>query len=258
MRLYMSYMKMHLKTALEYKTSLILTGIAQGLTMLIELYTIYALFQKFSLLSEYDVNELIVGFSSMWLGFSLAETFGRGFDTFSKLIVNGNFDMLLIRPRTLFVQIIGSDAAYEKFARIICSLGLYIYSGIKIIGEVTWQKVLLLIEMPIGCAVIILGLFIIGATISFFTIQGLEAINIFTNGTKQVSEYPLGIYNKAIKFVFTFIIPIAIANYYPIEYLTSRTSDWWYVVLPLLSVIPFALSLSVFKIGLNKYTSTGS
>ena len=55
--------------------------------------------------------------------------FGRGFDHFSKIIVNGNFDILLIRPRSLFIQIIGHDICYEKIGRVLLSLGVFIFSA---------------------------------------------------------------------------------------------------------------------------------
>lgn len=258
MRLFIKYLGMHLKTSLEYKLSFILLSISQGLIMLIELFTIYALFSKFKLLDLYDINSLLMGFSVIWLGFSISETFARGFDNFSKLIVNGNFDLLLVRPRSLFLQIIGTDICYEKISRVLFALGLYIYSIVHLIDAFTISKVLLLITMAVGCSLIITSLFILGATLAFYTVQGLEAVNIFTNGTRQVVQYPIGIYNKVIKFIFTFIIPISLVNYYPIDYLCGNKTNFYYNFMPFVSLIPFILSIQIFRIGLKKYTSTGS
>ena len=218
MRLFINYLSLHLKVALEYKSSFIMTFISQILGMLVELFTVYSLFNKFKLLEIYDVNELLLGFSALWLGYSLSELFARGFDHFSYLIVNGNFDILLIRPSSLFIQILGSDIAYEKSGRAIVSLMLFIYSAFKVIKDFTFLKLLLLIFMVIGCVVIILSVFIIGASLSFKTVQGLEVINIITNGTRQVGQYPMGIYRKVIRLFFTIIIPITLINYYPLEY----------------------------------------
>ena len=124
MKLFKNYLSMHLKTALEYKASFILTLISQGLYMLIELYTVYALFGKFALLETYNQYALLLGFSTMWTSFSFAELIARGFDNFSNLIVNGNFDLLLIRPRNIFIQIIGSDICYEKTFRVLIAFAI--------------------------------------------------------------------------------------------------------------------------------------
>ena len=125
------YLSMHLKVALEYKASFILTIIAQTLSMFLEIFAVEALFYKFSLLDVYNINQLILSYSVVWLGFSLSETFSRGFDHFADLIVNGNFDLLLIRPRNIFLQIFGSDICYEKLGRVTLASYLVISSFIK-------------------------------------------------------------------------------------------------------------------------------
>ena len=114
MKLVLNYLSLHLKIALEYKSSFILIMIAQAVYMLIELFAIYSLLIKFDLLGIYDINQVLLSFSTIWLGYSLSELFGRGFDDFYKIIVNGNFDLLLIRPRNIYLQIFGADICYEK------------------------------------------------------------------------------------------------------------------------------------------------
>ncbi len=258
MKLIKNYLSMHLKVSLEYKSSFILSCISQAIYMLVELFTIYALFLKFKLLNTFDINEMLLGFSTIWLGYSLAELFARGFDHFDKLIVRGDFDLLLIRPRSIFIQIFGSDICYEKFGRTLCALLIYIYSASKVITNLTLLKISLLITMVIGCFILIISLFIIGASFCFVTVQGIEAINIITNGTKQVAEYPLSIYKKPVRMFFTFVIPIVLINYYPISYLTDKTGNILYVFMPLVTIISFIISEYIFHIGMKKYCSTGS
>lgn len=258
MKLFLNYLSLHLKIALEYKSSFIMTLISQVLALFVELFTVYSLFNKFSLLDEYNINELILGFSCLWLGYSLSELFARGFDHFDRLIVNGSFDILLIRPANLFIQILGSDIAYEKSGRVVVAFILFVYSALKVMKSITLLKILLLIFMVLGCLTIIMSIFIIGASFAFITIQGLETINIFTNGTRQVGQYPMGIYKKAVRIFFTIIIPITLINYYPLDYLAGRTNNILYVFMPFLTIIFFIVSNIIFKKGLNKYCSTGS
>ena len=258
MSLIKNYLSLHLKISLEYKSSFILTLIAQALAMIVELFVLIFLFYKFKLLDTYNTYEILLGFSTLWLGYSLVELFGRGFDHFSKIIVNGNFDLLLIRPRTLFIQIFGSDICYEKTGRVLISLIIFIYSSIKVMTNITILKILLLVSMVLCCSIIILSVLIVGASFCFYTIQGLEVINIFTNGTRQVGQYPMGIYKKVVRIFFTLVIPITLVNYYPISYLTGETNNLIYLLLPYYSIIIFIISNIIFYIGTKKYTSTGS
>ena len=258
MKLIRNYLSLHLKVSLEYKSSFILTTISQSITMFVELFTVIALFNKFKLLDTYNTYELLLGFSCLWLGYSLAETFGRGFDNFYKIIINGDFDILLIRPRSLFVQIFGTEICYEKFGRVILSLIIYIYSALKVMNNITFLKILLLLLMILGCITVIISILIIGATFCFITIQGLEAVNIFTNGTRQVAQYPMSIYKKPVLIFFSSIVPISLVNYYPLEYLTGRSISYIYILLPILPIILLFISTKIFKLGTRKYCSTGS
>lgn len=258
MKLILNYLSLHLKISLEYKSSFIMTIISQTIAMFVELFTVYALFSKFKLFEVYNPYALLLGFSTLWLGYSTVELFGRGFDHFSNLIVKGDFDILLIRPANLFIQIMGTDICYEKVGRTTIALFMFIYSSIKIISHFTLFKILLLIFMVVGCIIIITSLFIIGASFCFITIQGLEVINIFTNGTRQVAQYPISIYKKAVRIFFATIIPIALVNYYPIDYLTGKTDNILYVFMPMITIIMLFISKSIFNIGLKKYCSTGS
>ena len=258
MKLFLNYLSLHLKIALEYKSSFIMTVIAQLFYMISELIAVIAIIAKFRLFDLYSLNEVLFSFSILWLGYSIIETFGRGFDEFAPLIISGDFDILLTRPRSIFIQIIGSKIAYEKMGRLIVSLGLFIYSTVHLINHFTILKIILIILTIIGSSLIYLSIFIFGAALSFVTIQGLEVVNIFSNGSKQLGQYPMKIYHKYVRLFFTFIIPITLVNYYPLVFLKGITSNYLYILLPLLTVVLFLMSLLTFNIGLKKYCSTGS
>ena len=252
------YLSIHLKVALEYKVSFILTILAQTLSMFLEIFAVEALFYKFSLLDIYNINQLILSYSVVWLGFSLSEMFSRGFDNFANLIINGNFDLLLIRPRNIFLQIFGSDICYEKLGRVIFASYLVISSFIKVVGSISILKIILLILMILSSFILFTSVFILCAAFCFKTVQGLEVINIFTNGTRTLAQYPMDIYNKVIRIIFTIVIPITFINYYPIQYLNNTTNNLLYFLCPLEIIVFLLISVIVFKSGIKHYYSTGS
>ena len=258
MSLLVNYMFIHLKVKLQYKISFIFTMITQFLTVFVEIFVLKSMFSKFSLLDRYNIYELYLNFSIIWLGYSLAQLLGRGFDKFSNLIVDGSFDLLLIRPRNLYLQIIGSDIYYEKITRVLSTLILFIYSSTKVLDSFTLSNLFMLLMMVLGSFIVIMSLFIIGASVSFYTIQGIEFINIFTDGTKHVCQYPMSIYSKIVRHIFTFIIPITLLNYYPLEYLTGRVNNNLYIFLPIIPCLFIIPAIIIFKIGLKKYKSSGS
>lgn len=257
MKLLFNYFSMHLKTQLQYKVSFILTFIAQSLSIFTEFFVIYSLFDKFKLLEEYNTYQLLLTFGIVWFGMSFSEAFGRGFDHFGRLIKHGNFDLLLTRPRSLGLQIIGSEIAYEKIARVLTSIGMIIFSIIKLINQITIIDIFIIILSCICSFILFLSIFIIGASFCFITVEGLEIINIFTDGTRQLGQYPMKIYNKLIFLLFTFLIPLTQINYYPIQYI-FHNAPWYCAVTPLASFLFLGVAILIFRIGLRHYKSTGS
>ena len=252
------YLTLHLKIALEYKISFLLMVIGQFLSILLELIAVYSLFDKFQLLNEYNIYELFLGFSIIWMGESLAEIFGKGFDSFAKIIKNGKFDILLIRPENIFLQIIGTDIAYNKLGKIIPALILIIVSYINLVHSITIYNLMLIIFMILSSFILFLSILINGASLCFYTTESLEIINIFLHGSKQLGQYPMNIYNKFIRIVFTIIIPLSIVNYFPMLYLTNKSTNILLVFCPLITIIYLTISILIFNIGIKHYTSTGS
>lgn len=102
------------------------------------------------------------------------------------------------------------------------------------------------------------GLFILYAGISFFTIDGLEFMNIFTNGGREFAKYPLSIYGDGVLRLLTYVIPIALFQYYPFIYLVGRSDNVGLIFLPLVGPMFILPCYAFFAFGLGKYRSTGS
>ena len=258
MKLFFKYLSMHLKVAMEYKIPFFLIVISQLLSVLIEFFTTWALFNKFALLDNFSIYKLLFCFSIVWLTFSISEMFFRGFDEFSDLIRKGNFDILLIRPQNIYFQVIGSKIAFEKISRILVTLIVFIYSSIKIIYPFTFITFLQLLLILISGVILCSSIFIIGASFCFITIEGIEVINIITNGTRQLSQFPMYIYPKIIIKIFTFIIPITLINYYPVKYILHESNNILYIISPLFIILFLLLSIILFNLGIKKYNSVGS
>lgn len=256
--LYIKYLLIQIKSEMQYKKAFIIAVLGQIVSSLFSLISIYFLFSKFGNIKGFEFKHVIICYSISFLGFSLTECFFRGFDHFDTMISNGQFDIMLIKPQPLIFQIISNKIEFKKMGRAI--MALIIVTIVIITTPELWKldKIITIILMVLGTIVIYIGLFIIKATICFYTTQSLEIMNIFTDGARDLTEYPLSIYKKAIVKFFTYIIPIAMVNLYPLLYLIGRTQNKLYTIAPLISII-YLIPCNIFwKIGLKKYKSTGS
>ena len=257
MKLIGKYLGMYFKSQLEYKSSFILTCIAQLLTLSLSSFMVFILMDKFHFLDNYDIYELMLGISIVQFGFSFSECFMRGFDKFSEVIKVGGLDLMLIRPRNIYVQVFGSNIELTKLSRVLGSLVLFIIA-ISNIDSITWYGVLYLFLLLVGSSMIYAALFIFSACFCFKTVEGVEFMNIFTDGSREFGQYPMGLFRREVILVFTFLIPLACVNYYPISYILGKSDNIWYLISPLMTFVLFIMSIITFNRCIRHYEGTGS
>jgi len=122
----------------------------------------------------------------------------------------------------------------------------------------TGYKIITVVLMILGGVAVFTGLFVLFAAFSFFTIEGLEFMNIFTDGSREFGKYPVSIYGEGMLKFYTFVVPIALFQYYPFLSLIGKSENVWYMLLPLLGFAFIIPCYAFFRYGLRKYKSTGS
>lgn len=260
MNLYYRYFLIHLKSMMEYKKSFIITAIGQGFTTLFSFLSIYFLFDRFGNIKGYTFSEVLICFSTIFMSFATAECFARGFDSFSSIIGNGEFDRIMVRPRNEILQVLGSRIELSRIGRFLQGLMIFVYSIFT--ADINWsfEKGITIILMLFGGIILFSSLFMVYGGICFLTLEGLEIMNIFTDGGRELSQYPLDIYKEGVKIFFTFIIPMAFINYYPFLFLIDKCDGnrFLYMISPLVTILFFIPCYTFWKIGVKHYKSTGS
>ncbi len=258
MKLYRKYFSIHLKGAMQYKVSFFLTMIAQFFVSFEVFLGVYFMFQRFHTVEGFTYNQVLLCYSVVLFQFYLAEFFFRGFDRFSAMLGNGEFDRILVRPRNTIFQVLVSRMDFVRIGRLLQGFVLLPYAMATAGVQWDFPKLLTLFFMIIGGTLFFAGVFVIGASLSFFTTQGLEVVNVFTDGIKEHGKYPLNIYGKGVLQFCTFVVPYSLVQYYPLLYLLGRETSLFYMILPLLSVWFLLPCYLVWRLGLKHYKSTGS
>lgn len=260
MGLYFKYLLILFKSQMEYRTSFFLLTIGQFLIPFSIFAGLYFLFERFGQIKGWTFYEVALCFAIIHMAFALSECFARGFDSFSSLVASGSFDRVLVRPRSTIVQVMGSKFEFTRVGRLLQSLIVLIWALNNLSIEWSSMKVVTIILMIISGVFIFTGIFILTATMCFWTIQGLEVVNIFTDGGREMAQYPLNIYQKWLTKFFTFVIPFGCVNYLPLMYLLDKTEGnaYLYMLAPIAGIIFIIPCLIVWEIGVRHYRSTGS
>ncbi|MBU5425844.1 ABC-2 family transporter protein [Tissierella pigra] len=262
-RLYFKYVKLSIESQLQYKASFIMMVIGHFLITFIEFLGIWALFQRFGNIQGFTFEEAALFYGIVHIAFAITEGWTRGFDIFPRLVRLGDFDRILLRPRTTVLQILGYDFQIMRIGRLCQGLVVLIWAAIRLNIKWTIGKTLLLFGSIIGGNFLFSGLIVLQATLSFWSVQSLEIVNSFTYGGVQAAQYPISIYKPWFRKILIYIIPLATVNYFPAMSILGKTElynypIWLGWISPLVGTMFFLLSLLVWQIGVKHYTSTGS
>jgi ABC-type uncharacterized transport system, permease component len=261
--LYGRYMAVALRGQMQYRASFALLSVGQFFALGIEFLGIWALFDRFGSIRGWSLPEVALLYGMVNVAFALAESFGRGFDLFSALIKAGDFDRLLLRPRSTALQVAGSDFQFLRVGRLAVGLVALAWSASVLAVAWTPAKAALVVASVLGGACVFYGLFVLQAVLCFWTVESLEIMNTVTYGGTETAQYPLGIYRPWFRRFFTFVVPLACVNYIPASALLGREAalgvpPWLPWVAPLVGVAFLLVCLRVWTFGERRYRSTGS
>lgn len=257
LQLYRRYTAISIRAQLTYRATFALKTVGHMLVTAIEFLGIWALFSRFGTLGGWSLRDVALIYGMADIAFALADAVGRGFDQFGTLLKAGDFDRLLLRPRSTVLQLLGHELQLMRIGRL--SQGIVVLAWAS--GGIAWRagSVLLLALSIAGTACLFVGLVVLQATSCFWTIETLEVWNAFTYGGNYAGQYPMAIYRPWFRRFFTAIVPLALTSYYPARAILGRAPlDVWHLLAPLAGPAFLAASFGAWRIGVRHHASTGS
>ena len=262
--LYGRLISQSIRSQLQYRLSFLLMSLGNFVTSVVEAVGIWALFDRFGTLGQWTLPQVAFLYGLVNCAFPISEALARGFDIFGKEFVKtGDFDRLLLRPRSTVLQLAGYEFTLQRVGRLI--------QGAVVLGWAIWMleiqwtpgKAALLLFTLVSGVVFFYALFIFQATISFWTTESLEMMNTLTYGGVETAQYPLAIYRGWFRNFFTFVVPLGCISYFPALAIMGiddplGSSLLFQVCAPLAGYLFFLLALGCWSLGIRHYTSTGS
>jgi viologen exporter family transport system permease protein len=262
-RLYLRYAGVSIRSQLQYRASVLMQSVGAFLVTGVEMLAIWALFVRFGNVRGWTLPEVALFYGMISISWSLCDALGRGFEVFGTLVKAGDVDRMLLRPRSTVLQLLGHELTIRRVGRLAQGVAVLAYSLSSLDVAWTAPRLLLLVGAIAGAVCAFLGLLVLQATSTFWTVESLEIWNAFTYGGVTMSQYPLPIYRSWFRGLFTYAIPLGCVNYLPGVALLGRpdplgTPAWAQWLAPLAGPAFLLLALAVWRIGVRHYRSTGS
>ena len=257
MRLYFKFFSIHFRSAMTYRASFFLSCLGHLLITTNVFLSVAFLMDRFESVGGYTLPQLSLCYAVILAGTSLAECFARGIDAFGRILSQAQFDRIMLRPRPLLFQVLCQDMKPTMFARVLQAAVVLVWAIGS--GAVVWTpvKAIVLALMILCGAGVFFGVYLVNACVTFFTLEHIEALNIFMDGPREYGKYPFGIYGKPVLIILTFLVPLALVQHWPLQYLFDR-GPAWYGLLPIVSLVFLIPCGLLWRLGVRHYRSTGS
>jgi ABC-2 type transport system permease protein len=264
LKLYWQYLMISIRAQIQYRAAFVLAASGQFLTTGVEFLGVWALFDRFGQLYEWQLAHVAFFYSVVNCTFAIAEALSTGFDLFGATYVKtGNFDRLLLRPRSTIVQLAGHELSLRRVGRLVQGGFVFVWAAWWL--DLDWHlgTIGLLGLTVVGGVCFFFALMVLQATLAFWTTETLEIMNILTYGGVESAQYPMSIYHATFRRFFTFVVPLACVSYFPLVGVLGiadplGSSPLFQYLSPLCGVLFLLCALGFWQLGVRHYTSTGS
>jgi ABC-2 type transport system permease protein len=197
------------------------------------LYGVYLFFEEFA-----------VGFLAINIG-SLPE-----------LVRRGDLDFLLLKPMNSQLQVSIRRFAITGLPTYLLALAVALY-GMSAQGALTATNLLLLAVFMLCAMAIVYAIWALLHSLAFWFVR-VENLSQLFYAVFETARFPVGVFPRWLRIVFTFIIPVAFITTVPASAAVG-TLDWPFAIAaPVIAILGLLASHLLWRFALKHYTSASS
>jgi ABC-2 type transport system permease protein len=207
--------RMRMAAQAHYRASFALQMLGNTVLTILEIVALAIFFHRFPALGGWTLDEVLLLYAVSAISFEIADTIQNGLDLVPTYVRSGDFDALMTRPMSLYLQAMLLEVSVRHIGKLALAVGLFIYAWVRVDPAVTGGE-LLMFSIAILCAIaLFVAIFSLGAIVSFWTVGSIEMVNAISYGGSDLAQYPIHIYRAWFRWVFLWVIPVGMVIYYP-------------------------------------------
>ena len=246
----------------QYRASFALILAAVFLMSFLDFVFVLVIFTNVPALAGWSFAEVAFLYGTSGVSFNAANVFVAGVDRAAEHIRRGSFDTLLLRPLGAIMQLTSGDIEPRRLGRLAQSLVVLSIALTRLPVHWTPARALLVPVMLVSGAAIFGAIWVIVATIAFWTVDNRSIANSVTYGGNHLTMYPLDVVSGWIRQAAA-IVPLAFVNYLPAARLLGKRSAYGWSPLiglasPAVAVLTALVARAVWRVGIRHYRSTGT
>ncbi|NUR77669.1 MAG: hypothetical protein HOQ28_15460 [Thermoleophilia bacterium] len=250
------------RSQLQYRTSFLLDLFGSFLISFIDFLAVLVIFHNVPQLGVWSVREVALLYALSSISFALTDLLIGHLDQFPQKIRDGNFDILLVRPRGSLFQVVASDFQLRRLGKAMQGVLVLVYALAALHLHWTVGRVAMLVVMIPAGVVIFASVWVIGACLAFWTTDGGEFTNAFTYGGNFMAQYPIDVYASWLRRFLCYLVPLGFVCYFPALYLLGKHDPlglprFLQFASPVVAVIAAAVAGTIWRGAVRHYRSAG-
>jgi len=178
-------------------------------------------------------------------------------EQFIMSVRDGTLDFMLVKP--VDAQMLNSLQSVDIWRLIDIGLGMgvQIVALVRLGAQIGLAQAALFFGMLLTGSAIIYSFWTILATLSFWFVRVENILEIFRS-MYEAGRWPISLYPPWLRFILSFIVPVAFVTTVPVEALTGRLSPQTLVIGGLLAAVLLVVSRLFWKVVLRRYSGASA
>ncbi|MBR5164966.1 MAG: ABC-2 family transporter protein [Ruminococcus sp.] len=257
-RLYFKILAQDLKSKMSYRADFIISTIGMIFTNIAGFVSFWILFRNFSTINGWGYYEMLFLYGFSLVALTPVQCLFDNNWSLRQYVYTGDFIKYCFRPINLFFYYQSEVFDIKGLGQLAFGLGTLIYSWIKLGLGFTPLMLVKMVIFLLTASLVMVALQNAAAATCFWIQNSFYILDLVTK-FKDYAKYPVTIFSKVFRFVFTFIMPIAFIAYYPsLVILRPDEVELLSWLSPLIAVVFFFISYKIWMFGAMKYNGTGS
>ena len=229
--LYRLLIAARVRAQLQYRTSFAIETVAAFLVSFLDFVAILVIFSNVPQLGTWSVAQVALLYALATLSFAFTDLVIGHLDGFPALIRDGNFDLMLVRPKGTLFQVITGDFQLRRLGRV-------------------------------AQALLVLGYALNTLAIDWTPDRALVLALTVPSGVLIYAQYPMNIFDRWLRRFLGYFVPMAFIAYFPALHVLGKTDPLGLpavlqVASPVVALAAAVVASTVWRFAVRHYQSAG-
>jgi len=258
LRLFFVQFRTSFLLAAQYRVEFLVDGVVSLVWTVASLVPLWVVFEQRAQVVGWSLDEalLVLGWFTLLNGV-LEGAVNPSLGAVVEHIRRGTLDLILLKP--VDAQFLVSTSRFQvwRFINVIAALIIFgvALTRLRMIPSLT--SVLTscaLLGLAIGA---LYSIWILVISTAFFVVR-VDNLHHFFTTIFDAARWPVNVYPKPVRFIFTFVLPLALMTTFPAEALLGKITPLSLLRIALLSIAFMVLARKIWLRALRHYASASS